>query len=214
MLVFVPGTVLVGLPTFDATSEVIHYRSLGQLHARGREEPVTAYRALEPVGRPGERRAGPDRALIGRDPELAVLRKSVDAAYRRSRAQLIALAGESGVGKSRLAAEVASVAKSDHNALVLHGRCLPYGEANVWWPIAEALRAVVAIAADTPDGEVPRLVAEGVAAAFGPEADESNVARTAEGSAAVAMWFPATGKLLQIPDHLVVSARNMLPLTR
>ncbi len=40
------------------------------------------------------------------------------------------------------------------------------------------------------------------------------VARTAEGSAAVAMWFPTTGKLLQIPDHLVVSARNMVPLTR
>ncbi|MEZ5166424.1 MAG: adenylate/guanylate cyclase domain-containing protein [Acidimicrobiales bacterium] len=48
-----PGTVLVGAETYRATTEVIHYRSIGQLHARGREEPVAAYRALEPVGRPG-----------------------------------------------------------------------------------------------------------------------------------------------------------------
>ncbi len=176
-----PGAVLVGSPTFDATREVIHYRSLGQLHARGREEPVTAYRAVEPVGRPGERRAAPETPLIGRDPELAVLRSSVDAAYRRSRAQLIVLAGESGLGKTRLGAEVASIARDDHKALILHGRCLPYGEANVWWPIAEAIRGVVGIDADTSDDEVPTLVERAVAEAFGPSADQANVARTAEG---------------------------------
>jgi len=176
-----PGGVLVGLPTYDATREVIHYRSLGQLHARGREEPVTAYSAVEPVGRPGERRAAPDMPLIGRDSELAVLRKSVEAAYRLYRAQLLVLTGESGVGKSRLASEVASSARSDHNALVLHGRCLPYGEANVWWPIAEALRGVVGIESDTQESDVPELVSKGVAEAFGPQVDETNVARTAEG---------------------------------
>jgi class 3 adenylate cyclase/tetratricopeptide (TPR) repeat protein len=176
-----PGTVLVGSPTYDATREVIHFRSLGQLHARGREEPVTAYRAIEPFGRPGERRAAPETPLIGRDPEVAVLREAVAAAYGRSRAQLIALAGESGVGKTRLGAEVASMAHDDHDALVLHGRCLPYGEANVWWPIAEAIRGMVGIDTDTDESEVPELVAAGVSAAFGPTADEANVARTAEG---------------------------------
>ena len=176
-----PGTVLVGSPTYDATREVIHYSSLGQLHARGREEPVTAYRALEPVGRPGERRDAPETPLIGRDPELAMLRKAVEAAYRRSRAQLIVLAGESGVGKSRLGAEIASLARDDHDALVLHGRCQPYGEANVWWPIAEAIRDVVGIDPDTADDDIPGIVTAGVAAALGPSADETNVARTAEG---------------------------------
>ena len=176
-----PGTVLVGSPTYDATQDVIHYRSLGQLHARGREEPVTAYRAIEPVGRPGERREAPETPLIGRDPELAVLREVVAAAYDRSRAQLIALAGESGVGKTRLGAEVAAVARDDHDALILHGRCLPYGEANVWWPIAEAIRGMVGIDATTAEDQVPELVIAGVTAAFGPNADEANVARTSEG---------------------------------
>jgi class 3 adenylate cyclase/tetratricopeptide (TPR) repeat protein/ABC-type dipeptide/oligopeptide/nickel transport system ATPase subunit len=176
-----PGAVLVGAATYDATAEVIHYRSLGQLHARGREEPVTAYQAIEPVGRPGERRAAPTLPLLGRDPELAMLRAAVSAAYRRSRAQLVVVAGESGVGKTRLAAELASTARRDHGALVLHGRCLPYGEANVWWPVAEAIRNALGVDVDSSPDEVTRLVAEGVANAFGPAADETNVARTTEG---------------------------------
>jgi class 3 adenylate cyclase/tetratricopeptide (TPR) repeat protein len=176
-----PGTVLVGAETHSATTEVIHYRSVGQLHARGREEPVRAYRALEPVGRPGERRAGPELPLIGRDPELSLLRTTVDAAYRRSRVQLIAIAGESGLGKTRLAAEVAEIATHDHDALVLHGRCLPYGEANLWWPIADALRGVIGIDSTTEPSLVPGLVADAVADAFGPDLDPSDLARTAEG---------------------------------
>ena len=40
------------------------------------------------------------------------------------------------------------------------------------------------------------------------------LARTPDGGPAVGIWFPASGKLLQIPNHMVVSARNMLPLTR
>lgn len=176
-----PGTVLVGAATHAATAEVIHFRSMGQLHARGREEPVNAFRAVEPVGRPGERRDRPDVPLIGRDPELAVLRRSVAAAYRRGRAQLIALTGESGLGKTKLAEEVATVARTDFGALVLHGRCLPYGEANVWWPVAEAARGALDIDASTPDEDVPERIADGVASAFGADADPVNVARTAEG---------------------------------
>ena len=38
------------------------------------------------------------------------------------------------------------------------------------------------------------------------------LARTPDGGAAVGLWFPATGKLLQIPDHLVVSFRSMVAL--
>lgn len=34
-------------------------------------------------------------------------------------------------------------------------------------------------------------------------------ARTQEGRGPVGLWFPASGKLLQIPDHLLVTARNM-----
>ncbi len=44
--------------------------------------------------------------------------------------------------------------------------------------------------------------------------DLAGLVRTPDGGPAVGMWFPGSGKLFQIPNHLVVSARNMLPLTR
>ena len=176
-----PGSVLVGATTHAATAEVIHYHSLGRLHARGREEPVTAYQALEPVGRPGERLTVPKAPLVGREPELAVLRSSIGAAFKRNRAQLIAIVGEAGIGKSRLSRTVAEMAKREHGALVLESRCLPYGEANVWWPIAEALRRVFGIDETTSPVEATDLVRDGVETAFAPDADPTNVSRTVEG---------------------------------
>lgn len=176
-----PGWVLVGADTHAATAETIHYRSVGLLHARGREEPLEAYRALEPVGVPGERRSGPATPLIGREPELELLSTSIAAAFGRGRAQLVTLTGESGVGKTRLAQEAVEFARERHDAVVLHGRCLPYGEANVWWPIAEAIRGVIGIEAQAEAAETDPLVLAAVVSALGPEAEEANIARTVEG---------------------------------
>ena len=33
------------------------------------------------------------------------------------------------------------MARGCHDGVVLQGRCVPYGEANVWWPLAEAVRS-------------------------------------------------------------------------
>ena len=45
----------------------------------------------------------------------------------------------------RLAEEVAEQARECHGALVLPGRCVPYGEANVWWPVASAVQAACGV---------------------------------------------------------------------
>ncbi len=44
------------------------------------------------------------------------------------------------------------MARCDHGALVFEGRCVPYGEANVWWPIAEALRQACGLRHRRPAG--------------------------------------------------------------
>jgi len=164
-----PGTVLVGGTTQEATDDLIHYRSMGQLHARGREEPVDAFRALQPFGRPGERRRSVEGPLVGRDTELAVLREVIDGAIDQSRAQLITLVGESGLGKSRVGREVTEIARFDHDARVLRGRCLPYGEANIWWPIAEAIRGAAGLAPEVlgePEVDTAGRVAAAVQLVF------------------------------------------------
>ena len=86
--------------------------------------------------------------LVGRDEEMGVLCYGLSLALTRKRAHLVLLLGEAGIGKSRLAEELSTVATERHGALVLEGRCVPYGEANVWWPIADALRQACGIDAD------------------------------------------------------------------
>jgi class 3 adenylate cyclase/tetratricopeptide (TPR) repeat protein len=149
-----PGQVLVGQTTHLATRRVITYRSVGEITAKGREAPVPAWVAegarLPPGYRPDRHRA----ALVGRDDEVALLSHTLDLAITRRRAALLLLVGDAGVGKSRLVEEVAEMARGCHDALVLQGRCVPYGEANVWWPLAEAVRGACDVEPSDTEQEV------------------------------------------------------------
>jgi len=139
------GQVVVGPETHAATRDVVSFDTLGAVQARGREEPVEAWVALAALAPPGRRPRRAKGPLIGRDSELGLLRHTLTTAVTRGRAHVVVLLGEAGIGKSRLAAEIASIAVDEHYATLLEGRCVPYGEANVWWPIAEALRQVCQI---------------------------------------------------------------------
>jgi class 3 adenylate cyclase/tetratricopeptide (TPR) repeat protein len=135
-----PGTGVVGPATYQATSGVIAYTELEPLQARNREEKVPCWRADTTLVLPGRRASQRRSPLVGRDNEVALLRAVMATSLARSRPSVAVMFGEPGVGKTRLAEEVAEMARCEHNALVLEGRCLPYGEANVWWPVAEAVR--------------------------------------------------------------------------
>src|SRR5262249_34697216 len=138
----------------------------------------TAEEALLPPGaRPNRGRA----PLVGRDPELGLLSHAVDAAVARSRAHLLLLVGEAGLGKTRLAEEVAAQAECDHGALVLEGRCVPYGEANVWWPVAEALRSGIDVLPTDPFEVAAERTAAAVRDQYGPKASDAEVERVTDG---------------------------------
>ncbi|HEY5154718.1 MAG TPA: AAA family ATPase, partial [Acidimicrobiales bacterium] len=176
-----PGSVVVGPATYAATREIIAYQSLGAIDAKGRDEPIQAWAALEPLLPPGHRPRRVQTPFVGRDAELGVLSNAVDAAVERRRAHLLLLIGDAGVGKSRLAEEAASVARRDHSAKVFEGRCVPYGEANVWWPIAEALRQACEIGADDPLADAERRAGETVTKALGAGGQPAEVKRIVGG---------------------------------
>ncbi len=140
-----PGTVLVGPDTHAATREIISYQAIDPVVAKGKQLPVEAWVALSAIVPPGHRPRRSGAALVGRETELALLTSVTSTAIDRCRAALLVIHGEAGMGKSRLAEEAAAFASCNADALVLEGRCVPYGEANVWWPVAEAIRTAASI---------------------------------------------------------------------
>ncbi len=87
------------------------------------------------VGRPA---AG---IFVGRERELSLLQEAL-ADARSGHGRLVLLSGEAGIGKSRLADELASRA-TDVGAHVLWGRCWEAGGAPAFWPWVQALRSWV-----------------------------------------------------------------------
>ncbi|MBI1818024.1 MAG: AAA family ATPase [Deltaproteobacteria bacterium] len=147
------------------------FTSIGELTLKGLPEPVAAYEVkwepLEAVGLPLPPRLAMAQtvAMVGREAELAVIAGAYQVAKSGQR-QIVLLAGEPGIGKTRLASEAALAAHAD-GATVLLGTCdedtnPPYQ------PFVEALRHYVAHAPEAVlsayvrehKGELTRLIPE------------------------------------------------------
>ncbi len=138
-----PGGVVVGALTHELSVATIVYEELPPVTAKGKSEPVTAWRARAPIAR---RAAGLDRALlsplVGRAVELAQLTALIDGAVASSTPRFALLVGEPGIGKCRLIAELAeTIDRRSEMATWRQGRCLPYGENATFSALAEIVRA-------------------------------------------------------------------------
>ena len=133
-----------------------------------------------------------DLALVGREAELARLTELVDAAWS-GRGAIAAILGDAGVGKSRLAAEVA-IQAARRGARVLVGRCFETEQQLPFTAWVDALReggipadrALIASLAPVWRRELTRLL---------PELDEPGLAAP-EGSDPLHL-FEALARLLE-----------------
>lgn len=83
--------------------------------------------------------ARPAGVFVGRERELAELLVALDDAIS-GQGRLVLMAGEPGIGKSRLGEELAGRARAV-GAQVLAGRCWEAGGAPAYWPWVQAMRA-------------------------------------------------------------------------
>jgi DNA-binding SARP family transcriptional activator len=90
---------------------------------------------------PGDEVGEPRPAFVGREAELVALTAGLDEAFS-GQGQLFLLQGEPGIGKSRLAEELAAEARA-RRAWVFVGRCWEAGGAPAYWPWTQSLRAYV-----------------------------------------------------------------------
>jgi len=152
-----PGEIVLGDDTLVLVRDAVLVEAMPPLTLKGKSEPVIAHRLLE-IDRqaPGSARRF-DIPMVNRVSELAVLQEMWGRCVEKRRCELATLVGAAGVGKSRLAAEFLGAVEGE--ALVLSGRCLPYGEGITFFPLTEALRGVAEAAK-----LLPQLAAGGFAA--------------------------------------------------
>ena len=86
--------------------------------------------------------------FVGRAGELAALTADLDAAVG-GRGGVVLVAGEPGIGKTRLAEELAARATA-RGAVVLWGRCWEGAGAPSFWPWVQVVRGYVQVQADDP----------------------------------------------------------------
>jgi DNA-binding SARP family transcriptional activator len=79
--------------------------------------------------------------VLGREEQLSQLRSGLDAAFD-GRETVFMIGGEAGIGKSRLADELARDARQ-RGARVVWGRCWEVGGAPAYWPWLQALRSLL-----------------------------------------------------------------------
>jgi hypothetical protein len=103
--------------------------------------------------------------LVGRDAALAVLRAALQGTAR-GRGELVLLAGEAGIGKTALAAELARQADAA-GALVLWGQCWQGEAVPAYWPWVQVLRAAAEADPEAALGDAGRLLSGGDGAPAG-----------------------------------------------
>jgi class 3 adenylate cyclase/tetratricopeptide (TPR) repeat protein len=151
-----PGEILIGEATHRLVRDAVSTEPTPLLEVKGKDEPVSAYRLLDVLAGAEAVRRRLDSPMVGRDRQLALLRQTFQAAVADRSCHLFTVIGSPGVGKSRLVYEFVNSVQRE--ALVLRGRCLPYGEGITYWPVAEIVKEAAAITdQDAPDAGVSKI---------------------------------------------------------
>jgi class 3 adenylate cyclase/tetratricopeptide (TPR) repeat protein len=162
-----PGDVLLGEETARLVRGAARLEPLGPVALKGKAAPVTAWRLLDVDADAPAFARRLDAPLVGREDELMRLIDLVDAVAVERACRLVTVVADAGVGKSRLARELAG--RLGDRASFLTGRCLPYGDGITFWPLREILAQAGGLdaAAALGGGEEAGLVVDLVRGAIG-----------------------------------------------
>ena len=193
-----PGSVYLTDHTYRQVVDFFECESLGPQPVKGKSAPVAIYKALRPKAVRTRFEAATRRGLspfVGRERELTVLTDFL-AHAEAGGGQVVLVAGEAGIGKTRLMLEVRR-RLVDRDVAWIGGQCISYGEGIPYLPVIDLIKS-----------------------AFGVVDEDDDAAIIAKVDAGTAGWEPATQKtvpylkfLLQV-DPGDPSVESMDPLER
>jgi class 3 adenylate cyclase len=166
------GAVLVGEETYLGTRGSIEYRPAQPVAAKGKEKPVPAWHAVRPTAAVGERPVAA-AYLVGRERELGVLTSAWERVVDEGRSHFVTVFGPSGIGKSRIALELAQIVAAQ-GARVIRGRSTPYGASSPYGPFGQQVKQIASIFDSDDPVDARAKLSEAVAALAGPAAAEEH----------------------------------------
>ena len=150
-----PDQVVISDVTQHLVDADFYLASLGERDLKGISRPVEAF-AVERPRHAGARfhaeryRRG---ALVDRDlprEQMVTAWHSVQDVAGKQHSSTFLVAGEAGIGKTRLVAEVVNTVEAQ-GGRVLGAGCLPYYSNVALWPITQMLERILSTASDDPD---------------------------------------------------------------
>jgi tetratricopeptide (TPR) repeat protein len=169
-----PGQILVGETTWQLTQHAVEFGEQRRVPAKGFGEDVPAWEALA-ISRRSSRRTIP---LVDRRRELAMVSAAFERVRDTSRAHLVTVLGEPGIGKSRLVDEF--VAGLPEEVKVLSGAATDFEEDITFAPLAEMVLRELGAERDSPAAMVRQRLHEIVEACCEPSEVDRVAARLAE----------------------------------
>lgn len=143
-----PGQILATLTVLERAASVFELEEVAPFLVKGKEQPIKAAGVGALLGR--RPRSGPaTSALVGRGAELEQLRSALVRA-RSGHGVVVDLAGEAGIGKSRLVEEVLGATKLPTHVI----RCDEYESTTPYRSMASLVRDVMGVAPDAKGASI------------------------------------------------------------
>jgi class 3 adenylate cyclase/tetratricopeptide (TPR) repeat protein len=144
-----PNTVVIGATTRRLAGELFEYEAIAPRELKGFAEPVTAFRVMRErtiASRFEALRAATLTPLVGREEEMELLARRWQQ-VRDGEGRVVLIAGEPGIGKSRLTAALEqSIEREAHTCLRYF--CQPHTQASALAPILAQLHHAAGFAPD------------------------------------------------------------------
>jgi ABC-type transport system substrate-binding protein/class 3 adenylate cyclase len=161
------GGVVIGPTTMRQVESCFDVEELGPQELKGVGQTTAAYKVV--AAREHEAME-PTQPLVGREYELTVIERTMDALVE-GRGAIVSIMGEPGIGKSRLLWEAR--ARYRERVRFIEGRGVSYGQTFPYWPIRDLLREWLQVGASTPEARVRLELKAELAHLFGEDSEEA-----------------------------------------